>query len=688
MKTHIGIILLALMCWLPAQADAVKPAVDSPEGKRAFDDLAAIYAKGPYATFQAPAELTDLENPDAAKSKNAGDYILALFAQSWADETNGRASWRSLPFWGGGSDNPARNYRGQLADAFGKSTGSSTAALPSALWLIGHEMVEDNIASGAQALSHIHSAEADAAIGTLLQEQHPSQQVLIMALHEAAARHLVQYKASVIALGQSYRPAVREAADAAAIQLGEPHALQYNRTAPLPPCMAEFLKINAERLLATVPGKAVWQEGQVYSLPMQGWLLSDSTSSVMLLTWFAQKNSFSKQYSQFKPGSPQDAANDLIARRAELTALQASANSSEDNWQKARAKRAELSRRGMLSAQFEPSFISLPEITVAIWCWQRNDLDSCRRILDGCYSSADDDRWIDSAARDYFGNIYNQEMVEKFCDDEDDAATLRLAQHLSKPLFDGYSYQDRAKALVAQLTRKDSADNVSLPSLPVWWVLQAFLTRDQQITYLAKRLKLLHTAQDMQPGDVYYDSVIPYNLTSLYCINPYLELKRMNLVNHDFVALAPFAADRDYMRTYSFFRDFHPSRTLYRVCWAVAELVNDTAIPPASRYSENQVIIPQALKDSYEPGSSKNEILSQAADGSIYFTAKPDGNVVEELRNWAQAQPPRGFWVTWWQTPTALLISYLVFLRWCYLRAHPKPPRRSLFSCWCAKRNA
>ena len=162
----------------------------------------------------------------------------------------------------------------------------------------------------------------------------------------------------------------------------------------------------------------------------------------------------------------------------------------------------------------------------------------------------------------------------------------------------------------------------------------------------------------------------------------------MRLANHDFVALAPFAADHDYMRTYSFFRSFHPSRTLHRVCWAVAELVNDTAIPPASRYSENQVIVPQALKDSYGPSSSKNEILSQAADGSIYFTARPDGDVVEELKKWAQAQPPRGFLATWWQTPTALLISYLVYRRYRHLLLHPKPPRGSLFLRLFKKRKA
>ncbi|MCE0497604.1 MAG: hypothetical protein LV481_06640 [Methylacidiphilales bacterium] len=677
MKLLLHAILLGLTCWLPLLADNLKPVVDGPEGQRAFTDLAAIYAKGPSATFEAPMELTDLNGSDAEKAQNAGAYILALFDQSWADETNGRAAWRALPFWGGGSDNPARTYRGQLADAFGKSA-SSLAALPAALWLIEHDLVEDNIGSGGQVLSRIHGADADAAIGTILQEQHPSQQVLIMALNEAAARHLLKDKNSVVALEQSYRSAVRDAAQKAALQLGEPHTQEYDRSAPFSPRMVEFLKTNSERLLTPVPEKATWQQEEAGSSEqLQGWMLEQSSFTFSMLDWFAQEHHFLKYFNHCRPSSLQTAAEDLIARRAEIVALQASAKDNEGDSQKAREKLGTLSRYGTLSSQFEPGFISLPEITAAIWCWQRGDLYHCRRILDACYSSADDDRWLDLAARDYLGNIYHQEMVEEFCDDEDDATTLRLANHLSKPIFDGYNYQDRAKELAAQLTHKDNQNDVSLPSLPVWSVLQFFLTRDQQITYLAKRLKLLHTEQDMQPGDVYYDSSMPYNLTAIYCINPYLELKRMGLVNHDFVALAPFTADRDYMRTYSYFRDFHPSRNLHRVCWAVQKLVNETAIPPAPPQTFDQVIN-QTMKELNGAVMPKNEILSRASDGSVYFTAKPDGDVVQEFRSWAQAQPARGFWASWWQTPTALLISFLILRG--YLKRHlfNKLPLKSL----------
>ncbi len=190
--------------------------------------------------------------PDATKAQAAGDYILALFEQSWADETDGRTAWQSLPFWGGGSNNPARTYRGQLADAFARAV-PLPRLCPAALWLIEHDLVEDNIASGAQALSRIHGLPPMLPSGPCCKSSIPRNRCLPLRCKKLPPRHLVQDKASVIALEQSYRSAVRNAADAAAIQLVVPH-------------------------------EAVWQEGQVYSLPDRRWLLKDSSSSVTLLT--------------------------------------------------------------------------------------------------------------------------------------------------------------------------------------------------------------------------------------------------------------------------------------------------------------------------------------------------------------------------------------------------------------------
>ena len=649
MKLPLHVVIWGLTCWLPLRADVQVPAAPGPEGQRAFTDLAVLYAKGQGHEFAPPAELAELNGKDLAKSQRAGDYLLALFEQSWADETDGRASWHALPFWGGGADNPARTFRGSLADAFGKSAFSPNA-LPAALWLIEHDLVSENIAAGAQVLARIHDAAADAAIGTLLQERHPNQAALVMALQEAGSRRLVQDKSSVIALEQSYRSAVRKAAQTAALQLGEAHAQEYDRTAPLAPREVEFLKNCAARMTPQLPAQAVWQKERGGVEPVQGWLIDTTPLQWGLLDSFAEENWVFKSKSQLESVPLSAVAEDVISRRAKVISLQAAANGNDQaQWEVQGA----LSREGMLTGQFEPRFISLPEITVAAWCWQRGDLDHCRRLLDPCYDLADDDRWLDMASRDYLGNVYHRLMISKFCDDQDFPAALALARHLEEPVFDGYFYQPRAKELAAQLTRQDAEVDVSLPSVPVWSVLQLFLSREGQITYLARRLKLLHVVQDMQPGDVYYDDSKPSDLTTIYCINPYLELERMNLSAHELGALAPFAADQDFTLTYSYFRNFHPSRTLHRVSWTVQKLVNDIAGKPASRVGTLQEMLNGTAP-------KPTEILSHDGDGLVYFTANPSGDVAQELKAWAEAQPADGFLAHWWQTPVALLVCYAI----------------------------
>jgi hypothetical protein len=631
--------------------------------------LATIYAKGLSVPFVSPPELLDLDGTDPAKSQKAGEYILALFEQSWADETNGRTEWRALPFWGGGSDNPARIFRGNLADAF--KTAAAPNALPAALWLIEHDLVEDNIAAGAQVLSRIHGAVADAAIGTILEEQHPSQQVLIMALQEAAARHLTQDKQNVIALEQSYHSAVRKAAQGTALQLGEAHVKEYDRSAPLSPRIIEFLKNNSERMMTPVPSQAIWQEAGSASNSTGGWLLQETKFQWCLLDYFAREDWILKFHSQLRPGTLSGVAEDLIARRSKIMTLQAAAKDNQDDSNQSDHERAALSWCGILSGQFEPRFISLPEITVAVWCWQRGDLDHCRGLLDPCYSSADDDRWLDWAARDYLGNHYHRDMINTYCNDQDFPATLAIAKHISQPVFDGYDYQDRAKELASQLTRSDAVTASSLPSLPVWSILQICLSRDAQITYLARRLKFFHVEPTMEPGSISYDDPEPFSLTGLYCINPYQELKRMNLTGHDLKALAPFVADRDFMLTYSYGRSWSPGWTLHRVNWAVQKIVNDIAGQPAPRVGTIQELL-----DGTEP--KPKEILSHDDDGPVYFTANPSGDVVQDFKAWADAQPARGFWASWWQTPIALFISFLIIRRYLKRLSFEKMPLKSL----------
>jgi hypothetical protein len=211
-------------------------------------------------------------------------------------------------------------------------------------------------------------------------------------------------------------------------------------------------------------------------------------------------------------------------------------------------------------------------------------------------------------------------MLDKFTQDRDYAGALALATQLSKPAFNGYYYQARAKELAAQLAaRGEDFKTLALPLAEEWAAQQAKLSREQQIVYLASRLKLLHCVQPGQPAFVRYNDpqfanpclpfMPPKNDPKV--INPFTELEKLQLTTNDLLTLAPFATDEDYLLTYSYWRDFTPERQLHRVSWVVGALINETA----------------------------GQALVQTTDGGISFDPKKGADVTADLKAWVVAHP-------------------------------------------------
>src|SRR5262245_56261858 len=139
------ILILIAIVWIAASRTHAEIAATSPattqsqsaEAKRAFDDLAAYYADEKNVPDVSEA-MEQLKSTDPSKRPSAGAYLLALPRQSAADERNGRAQWRSLPFWGGGAESRARQFRENLAQQFGDAA-QSDESLACALWLINED---------------------------------------------------------------------------------------------------------------------------------------------------------------------------------------------------------------------------------------------------------------------------------------------------------------------------------------------------------------------------------------------------------------------------------------------------------------------------------------------------------------------------------------------------------------------
>ena len=561
-------------------AEKPVPITTGAAGKQAFDDLGGYYRDGKKEPPYREA-LKELVSREEAKRTRAGRYLAALLRQMLADESNGRAPWRRTPFWGGGSTCRARELRKAVAEAFGKQA-QGAAALEAALWLIEQEKLPDNQAHGMEALMRIRAPEATAVLKQLLARPHPNESVTVRAVQEVGNRELRGCTDDVRRLCGHYRTTVRQAARAAAAKLGLADLAKYRPESAFTPWLERQLTDIAGMVATSVPADAKWvrivftdpyerTNDQPVTKRFSGWLLRSDKTHYHVLTYFGEEEALPRAHAKVSPRSLADEAKALLKLRA---------GGGRESMQA-------LSRLGGLTAQFEPRFLSLPEGLLSAWAFTRGDRKTAAAVIFPRIDAAQDDRWLKWVARDLLGHPYHQQMLGAFSYARDYDRAIALGRHLSKPLFDGYQYQDRAKELVAQLEkRRDDFKAFRLPLPQGWERLKKQMTREQQVEYLARRLRLLNCIQHAQPGGVSYSDdqyAERYSWRDIESgkarkvINPYVELRGMKMTVAELRRLVPFMADTDFMLTFSYWRDFHPSRTLHRVNWAVASTIRSVA---------------------------------------------------------------------------------------------------------------
>jgi hypothetical protein len=574
MKCKLTVVVLASLLLQAAcspaevRAEEPKPAAAGDEGRRAFDDLAKYYADREKVPPFAKA-IEDLQAADPATRRKAGEYLLALFKQTFADEDNGRSPWRQTPFFGGGSVNDARELRKQLGKAFGEKA-AGEAALGATLWLLNEERLPDNQKAGLLVLARIEGPAANAALKTLIKPLHPNVDVATRTIAEVGRRGLKDLGPELLPLCAHYRTAVREAAVKVAKDLNLAPVPEYMPEKAFTPVLTGHIEDVAAMILAEIPKDARWVEATVEGEnggTVTGWLLGEK-GDYRLVNWFGEEVTLPKKETKIKQIALADTAK-----------LFGEIRSGGD-----REAVGRLSRRGMLTAQFQPRFLSQPELVVGAWAFTRGERKVAAEVLFGRIDDMRDDRWLTDIARDLLGHTYHQEMLEAFGLGRDYARALVLARHLSKPVFKGYQYHERAQKLAAQLPKRaEDFKTFVLPTAEEWKAQQAKLSREEQIKYLAGRLRLLNCRQWGQPGGVNYEdeqnsaSFSQAKANGKKVINPYNELDNLKLQVADLPVLVPFLADDSYMLVYSYWRDFHPGRTLHQVNWAVANLVNEAA---------------------------------------------------------------------------------------------------------------
>lgn len=561
--------------------EQVQPVVDGEVGQRVFDDLALYYQSDIIPDLDKAFSNLAKGNIEQKDGEWAGAYLHAMLLQLLADESNGRSKWVKLPYWGGGSKNKARDYRKELAKLISQKVNNPNG-LAAILWLINEDKSDKHNRLGIDGLKNIKGAESDAVIINILKNGHPNSYVLSHAINEVEKRKLTQAKEILLAMRYHHRQEIRKVASEAIAKLKiNVESIDWQDEKALESeYIKNFLRDLAKMILEKVPDDASWKHFVYTDIDemwgdehpekkVSGWLLKEDESNYEVLNYFNKIIVISKKHAKMSDRAFADEAQWIATMRSK---------SDQDAMES-------LSSAGGLTGQFEASFLSLPELLIAVWSYQNGDMKSAAKILLPCFKRVTDDRWIGWAMQDMFGHQYHQTMLSEFSLLRNYDKAAKLAGHLSQDVFNDYRYQDRAKELYQQIRlRSEDFKTLVLPAPAEWERLKQTLSRKAQVAYLAKRMRLLNCIQMSQPGGVSYsdkqtrDSLYAQNFEDrVTVINPYNELKHMKLNVGELKHLVPWLSDDNYMLVFSYWRDFHPTRTFHRVNWAIADIINDVA---------------------------------------------------------------------------------------------------------------
>jgi len=599
----------------------IEPVDRSIEGLKAFSDLGTFYDNNekipPYKDVLARL------NAPGANGDSAARYLLALCKQSLADETNGRGHWQATPFWGASARSSAHEFRKQLTTDFCRSA-SGDRALDIALWLVENDQSPTIPKETLAVFKQGTGAHCIEVYRQLLQQPYSLADFTPAMIDQVGAHHLHDLRPEIESLENHYRQSVRNAARRAADDLGLKPATGFVPESAFTPWLDRQLQDISEMVYGTIPpgsrfARLVLRPESGGPTPTQdsvAWVLKDNADAVEAIDTFGDHVEYAKHppsassprmesllkrptqsATSVTPYDLKLAAIDLVAVRKQLTSP-TMPEGIEASRQRLNAE-AKLSIEGGLTGQFENQSISVPEALVATWCYERGDKASAAQLLFPCIDGMADDRELTTAVRTKLGTLYYHEMLNEFSLSRDYPGALAFAAHLLKPQFNGTFFQQHVRELSSQLKARSSDFNsFSLPQPSQWQQMKAKMSTEEQIDYLAPRLRLLNCQQYGQPGGINFKDPqfkealqLPQgwdkkDLSTWYrrlginateVINPYVELVSI-MQNHDNIPrLLPYLKDKNYTVSVGFWRNFHPARQLTRVSDLVAGIINQSA---------------------------------------------------------------------------------------------------------------
>ncbi len=544
----------------------------------ASNDLLAYYEKDIIPPYK--DAILGLNSSDDSTRISSAEYIYALCIQSLADETNGRSEWSRMPFFYETWNSKAKDIREHIAYDFGEIA-RSKESIKIAKWFIINDSYDENQLAGIKVIRETKCQESDECLGQLVTNLHSNEEITINAIEEISNRNLLSLSSQINLLQKHYREKIRNAAYLCAEKFGIPQMRPRIIETVTPWIISQYENINSQLLtqipldvpLVKVISEIPIPKHEILILNYTGWIITEDSDFYTLLDYSAQTIEIEKKYAIVSPISLIEVANEIL--------------NIED---------LPFNERWGIVRQHAFDW-AIPYFTVAATCFKNNLNDEAAALILKRINGTIDDSVFTYLVRNSFGNLYYNELLYSFSFERDYEKSIILAKHLSKPEFYDFPYRKTVLELAEQLkNRNDDFVELRLPSKTSWDSLKQSLKRDEQIEYLAERLRLLNCIQWSQPGGISYMSdqysvpIVSFldqkqpksNFPSGFnqektqgyeVMNPYEELINMGLRVKDLKPFVPYLANSDYILGYSFFRDFRPQRTLHKVNWVVSNII-------------------------------------------------------------------------------------------------------------------
>jgi hypothetical protein len=566
--------------------------------------------------------LSDLSSTDEKKRNEAAEKLVAVLAQTKADESDGTSPWRgATPYWGSNGDNPARNFRRYLLHDLMQEP-AKPGGVPILRWYLFEESQFDHQTAAMKVLKPIATNEANALRMEVIKARHENAWVLAAALMQAREQKLAVSDEVLTEFAKHHRPSIRTVA-------------------------AEWLKAEKKPIPAFDAAKAMRSEavkkivGQLTALwpdipaenatplyyrqfylrddgvtvdhtPEVVWPLSESAKVLNVVHLNGRFRTYDLSTRNEKPKKARDSTwrtdpADIEKEVKAIAAIRADGNPD-----------FAFALQGGLASQFNGNGPSLKELLLGIWLFKANRYDLAATLLLPAFDTAESDAAVVDIARNKLAIIYGQEMLGAFTYGRDYPEALRLAI-LTEKLYPRTIYSEHAKRLVRELPlRKDDFQAFALPTAKEWAALKPTLSREKQIVYLCEHLRLLNCFQWSQPGGVnYHDPQFkepgghwPGDDKSTPVINPLCELAGdsgggwherpksdgLKLTLADVPTLATQLKDDWTMVMVSYWRNFHPSREIHYTRHVIAGIINDAAKQDICRVDDMAKMSPQEIE--------------------------------------------------------------------------------------------